>query len=169
MDGGNATFRNNVVHKKWHLLSEMCEYCSWYLHICAIVNIKQNLLYLKWGGNEREQLQSTWKALVASLNTESSSRHINMRFFSPPKTQFKQAQCVGLPVGSSHFIVFIYYSGNIRAVKAVLLLSSIMTDISVLEHFSQGGVMSQNVFCCDKGQGDTEVFPLVIFYCCSVW
>lgn len=34
-----------------------------------------------------------------------------------------------------------------------------MAEISVLEHLIREGVGSQNVLCCDKGQGDTDVFP----------
>lgn len=57
----------------------------------------------KWKRTIEQHLKGTGDLID---NTEGSSRHINIQFFSP-QTQFKQAQCVWLPVGSSHFIVFI--------------------------------------------------------------
>lgn len=55
-------------------------------------------------------------------NTGGSSKYMDIHSFYP-QTQFKQAECVWLPVGSAHFLFLSIRCGKIRAVITVLQLS----------------------------------------------
>lgn len=118
-----------------------------------IVNIKQHTkLRSKWKGTIEQHLKGAGGPID---NTEASSRHVNIQAFIPSNAVLSSPVCL---VAVRELSRYCFYQ-----------LDVVMSELLIRSSCYHGEFLSVRMsFVCDKEQGDTDAFPLVIFYCCSV-